>query len=242
MADYVNSSSPSSSQMNSITSSGAAKVWSVSSNSLSLTSTGSNGAFATRTTVFTTVPVAIQFTFDLVLLSSSSALTSAIQFYFGTGFSTGNSPPTNSTVFSKFGINLTNSSGFSLRDISGSTSGSTTYTTGTYAITFVSNNSGSSLSYLAPDGTTETLANDTWDVWVGTSRQLNDRAATTATSSITDFKFGADGNGTYSVRLDNLKITSIPEPAALILALLALCSWPLRGRPSTPDPPRVIPA
>ena len=95
-----------------------------------------------------------------------------------------------------------------------------------------SNNSGSSTTYLAPDGSTESLADDTWDLWVGISKQLNDRAVTTAAQTIANFKFGALGNGTYTAQFDSISIQNIPEPKTwgLIGIGSAFIMWTLRRR------------
>ena len=61
--------------------------------------------------------------------------------------------------------------------------------TGNQNITFVMNNTGATFTYVAPDGTNETLGNDLFDVWVGTTRVFNERPVTTATQSIKRFRF-----------------------------------------------------
>lgn len=220
-ATYVNAS-PTNGQWNAITTTGANKAWGISSNTLTLTSTGANSAFASRTTDFASTPTGVKYTFDFNLASSSTASTNAFEFSIGSGFTTNNSTDTNASVYAKFGINTTTSTGFSVRDISGSTSGATTFGTGSTTLTWVLNNTGSTFSYLAPDGSTESIANDTWDLWVGTSRQLNDRTVTTASQSMTDFKLGATGTHTTSASFDNFNITAIPEPSTYALIGLGL--------------------
>jgi len=214
---YVNAS-PDSGQWNAISTTGAAKVWAISSDALSLTSTGANAAYVSRTTDFSTQVLGLQVSFTFEFLGSTTALTSAFNMALGSGFGTANSNETNANTYAKFGLNFTVSDGFVVRDITGGTNGAATYGLGSYTFTWVLNNTGSSFSYVAPDGTTETLANDTWDLWVGTSKQLNDRAVTTASQSITDWKFGADGSGTYSAAFDNFVLTTVPEPSSIVLA------------------------
>lgn len=222
-ASYV-SATPSSGQVNAITTSGAAKAWSIASNALAFSSTGGNGAYVTRTTDFSPIPDAVMVSFDFSFTSSSTAIASGTQMFLGSGFTTGNSAEANANVYAKFGIRTTATNGFLVRDITGTTDGATTYGAGTYSLTWVVNNSGSSMSYLAPDGSTETLSNDTWDLWVGTSKQLNDRTVTTASQSITDWKFGSDGNGTYAFAYDNFGLQSIPEPSTYALIGVGLLS------------------
>ena len=230
-ATYVNASSPTTGQWNAISTSGAAKAWSINSNALQLASTGANSAYASRTTDFSAAPTVMQYSFTFNLISSSSALTSAIDIAVGSGFGTANSSEVNANTYAKFGINTTTSNGFVVRDISGSTNGATTFT-GAQTLTWGANNSGSSTTYLAPDGSTESLANDTWDLWVGTSKQLNDRAVTTATQTITDFKFGASGSGSYAIAFDDITIQNVPEPKTWVMIGIgsAFMIWNLRRR------------
>ena len=230
-ATYV-SASPTTGQWNAISSSGAAKAWSVVSNSLQIASTGANAAYSSRTTDFSSAPAVMKYTFTFNLSSSSTALTSALDFAVGSGFGTANSSENNANTYAKFGINLTATNGFTVRDISGSANGATTFGTGAQTITWVANNSGISTTYLAPDGSTESLANDTWDLWVGSSRQLNDRAVTTAAQTITDFKFGTTGTSTFTASYDDISIQSIPEPKtwALIGIGAAFMMWNLLRR------------
>jgi hypothetical protein len=238
-ATYV-SATPGTGQWNAISTSGAAKAWTIASNNLNLSSTGGNSAFTSRTADFATTPAAVQVSFSFTLASSSTALTSAVEMELGSGFGTANSTEIGANTYAKFGLNLTASNGFVVRDISGTTNGATTFGTSTNTFTWVLNNSGSSMTYLAPDGSSETIANDTWDLWVGTSKQLNDRAVTTASQSITDWKFGATGNGTYAFAYDDFAIVDLvdiaaaPEPSIYALVGAGLVSLlALRRRKAT---------
>lgn len=228
---YVNSSSPTAGQWNAISTTGAAKVWSITSNALQLDSTGANRAYASRTTDFSPAPTVLQYSFTFQLISSSTALTSAIDIAIGSGFGTTNSSESGPNTYAKFAINTTASNGFVVRDMSGATNGPSTFT-GAQTLTWVVNDSGISTAYLAPDGSTESLANNAWDLWVGSSKQLNDRSVTTASQAITDFKFGAGGNGTYSISFDDLSIQNIPEPKtqALISMASLVMLWNLRRK------------
>ncbi|WP_309720878.1 hypothetical protein, partial [Armatimonas sp.] len=80
--DYVNAS-PSTGQWNAISTTGALKVWSITSNTLQLTSTGANAAYASRTTDFSQTPSLMQFSFTFDLVSSSTNLTSALDIAVG---------------------------------------------------------------------------------------------------------------------------------------------------------------
>jgi len=221
LSSYVSSSAPDSGQWNAISTSGSAKAWSIASNSLQIASTGGNAAAASRTTDFSPTPTAVAVSFSFNLVSSSSALTSAITMQLGSAFGTNNAVETNANTYAKFGFSLTSAGAWTVRDISGSTDGSTSYT-GSQTLTWVLNNTGASFDYLGVDGVTHTLANDKWDLWVGTSLQLTGRSATTSTQSITDFKFVADGSGTYTSQFGNFSITAVPEPHEYAIAIAGL--------------------
>lgn len=229
--NYVNSSSPTTGQWNAISTSGAAKVWSIASNTLQISSTGANAAAASRTTDFSPVPVALSATFTFNLLSSSTALTQAIGMYFGSGFDTGNSAPTNADVHSRFAIGTTASNQWFIRQIGVSNSGNFS---GSQAISFYANNSGASINYTNPTGGSTALADDRWDVWVGTTAVFSNIAAQTSSQTLADWKFVAEGSGTFSGQFDNFVVTAIPEPTtwALIGLGSAFMLWNLRRKRS----------
>ena len=106
------------------------------------------------------------------------------------------------------------------RDINTSTNGATTFT-GMQNVFFVVNNTGSTFTYTAPDASSQMVANDTWDLWVGSTQQFNDRAATTGTISPTDFKMTWSA-GVGTIQFDNFSITAIPEPSTWLAGALAL--------------------
>jgi hypothetical protein len=235
-SDYV-SATPNTSQWNAIsTADPSNKLWTIASNALQLSTTGNggSGAYASRSTDFSPVPSAIQFSFTFDLLSSNANFTSAIDFAVGSGFGTTNNSESNANTYAKFAINTTNTSGYQVRDNTGGQllNGSSTFT-GANTFTWVANNSGASTTYLAPDGSTESLANDTWDLWVGTSKELNDRSATTATQTITDFKFGSQsgtGINLFTAQFDNFTIAILPEPSSLLLVGLGIFGVGLGSR------------
>lgn len=230
-SDYVSASSPTTGQWNAISSSGGAKTWSIASNTLQLASTGTNGGFASRTTDFTPTVNLMSFSFTFNLTAGTTATTNAFEVSVGSGFTTNNSQEPNASVYSKFGINTTATTGFIVRDISGSTNGSSTFT-GAQTISWFANNTGASATYLAPDGSTESIANDTFDLWVGTSKQLNDRGVTTTTQTITDFKIGSSANAAFTGRFDDIVIQQVPEPKTWVMIGIgsAFMLWNLRRK------------
>ena len=74
------------------------------------------------------------------------------------------------------------------------------------SITWVMNNSGSTITYLAPNGSDETVGNDQSDFWVGNTRVFNDLTVTTPAQTISDLKFYWN-SGSGNMTLDNFLIT-----------------------------------
>jgi hypothetical protein len=217
LADYVGTGT---NQFNAISSSGAGFSWSLNNGRLRAARTGNAGTLARTTDLATSFGAIYQFSITPVDLTSVT--TTAITFQVGSGFTTNNSVDPIASTHSRFAINFANTTtdAFTVRDIAGGTNGSGTFT-GTQNIFFVVNNTGGSFSYTAPDGSVHAVANDTWDLWVGTSQQFNDAAATTGSVSPTDFKLTYP-TGTGSIEFDNFVVTAIPEPSTWIGGALAV--------------------
>lgn len=205
VSDYVNSTTPNSGQFNAISSSGSGTVLSITNGKLRFSRTGNAGAY-TRTTDLSPTPQFMIYQFELTIGNNSAAVTNAAAWQIGSGFGTANSTESNTSVHSRIGLNLTTTNGsFSLRDI-GASANSAVFS-GTQNVFWVINNTGSSVSYLSPNNTIETLSNDNADIWIGSTKALSAISATTSTQSLTDFKF-VISNGTVNVDIDNFKIFS----------------------------------
>jgi hypothetical protein len=198
-------------------------AWSITSNTLQgvrSNSTTSAGEFS-RTTDLPTISGAI-YEFSINVISSTSNATSALVFRVGSGFTTSNADEVNANTHSRFGVNLTSTGGYQFRDIGAGTNSSTF--SGSNNVFFVVNNTGTLFSYTAPNGSSATTANDTWDLWVGTTSVFNDIAATTATVSPTDFKMlWAAAGGLATIQFDNFRVTAIPEPSTWMACTIAIC-------------------
>ncbi|WP_291087368.1 choice-of-anchor D domain-containing protein [Flavobacterium sp. BFFFF1] len=209
VSSYV-SATPNNGQWDAISTSGAGTVLSINtttSNKLRFARTGNAGAFS-RTTDFSPTPGSVYYRFDLTVSGNSTAVTNLAAFQVGSGFTTGNSTEANASVHSRIGLNWTTTAGqFSLRDIGGSVN--TANYTGLQTIHWIINNSGAVLYYRGPNGVEESVANDTFDLWIGTTKELNDAAATTASQTLTDLKF-AISNGSGNVDIDNILIDPVP--------------------------------
>lgn len=209
VSSYVNSSSPNNGQFNAIGTSGSGVVITINSGKLRFARATANAGAFSRTTDFSGPPTSLIYKFDIQMSGNSSATTSVAVLQVGSGFGTANSAESNANTHSRVGINTTSTAGtFSFRDLGGSANSSNL--SGSQSITWVINNSGSTLTYLAPDGTYESVANDTWDLWAGTTRLFNDIAAQTTTQTLADIKF-AITTGTATIDFDNIVIDPIPS-------------------------------
>ncbi|TZF86469.1 hypothetical protein FW774_05355 (plasmid) [Pedobacter sp. BS3] len=94
---------------------------------------------------------------------------------------------------------------------------------GEQTISWFINNTGSAVTYPAPDGTNHNLADDSYDVWVGagntTATQkliVNGHTAATGTVDLNSFKIGYV-NSTGTIQLDNITVQSFtPLPVDLV--------------------------
>ena len=209
-ADYV-SATPNNGQFNSILTSGAGTTVAISGGALQYTRTGNAGSFS-RTTDFSPTPTSLSYQLDISVSGNNAATTSAAIFYVGSGFSTNNSNESNANSYARFAVNFTSTPGsFSIRDITNGNDSAVF--AGTQRITWELNNSGASINYTAPDGTTQTVANDTADLYIGTTLAFNDVAVQTPAQVMTDIKF-VFNNGSGIIALDNFLINPVSAPSA----------------------------
>lgn len=215
VADYVNASAPTSGQFNAISTSGSGTVLSINTgggnNKLRFNRSNNAGAFS-RTTDFSPAPISLIYKFDIAVSGNTTAQTTAATFQVGSSYGIGNSPEANASTHSRIGLNYTSTNGtFQFRDLTNSINSSNL--SGVQSITWVINNSGNTLNYTAPDGSTESVLNDTYDLWAGTTKLFNNVSATTASQSLSDLKFVIN-NGTGIIDFDNFDIREIPTNAA----------------------------
>lgn len=91
---------------------------------------------------------------------------------------------------------------------------------GTQNITLVANNSGASKSYIAPNGSTVSVGDDKFDIWVGNTLEIDEAAVPVsgASTTLSKFKFTIPGqtlSGTFD--FDNIVITSLPATLPITL-------------------------
>ncbi|HEX9955989.1 MAG TPA: hypothetical protein VGA96_01995 [Fibrella sp.] len=177
------------------------------------TTNGTTGGFAHSTDLSpASNSLYIQLDFEVVS-TTAVAGSSALVFYVGSGFTSSPTSPDVADQYARFGIGFTNTGGqFTVRYIGPGGAGSVSSSpfTGKQTLTFVLNNTGSIVTYLQPGGGTQTLANDTYDLWVGTTEVFNGRAVLTPTQSTTDFKLRIDDD-VYAAafQFDNIIIRDI---------------------------------
>ena len=82
--------------------------------------------------------------------------------------------------------------------------------TGKQTLTFVLNNADYTVTYLQPGGGLKTLPNDTYDLWVGTTRVFTELPVLTPTQTMTDFKLRIDDDVYAAIfQFDNFLIRDI---------------------------------
>jgi hypothetical protein len=200
-ATYVNSSSPSNSQITYWSTNAATATFGVASGVMNMTRPGTGTTYWIRNVDFSST-TSLMVRFDYNVTAASGTSTSAVTWYAGDGFSNANSTP--STAHSTFNLAISSTTGPAWRP---NTSG--TGITGVATVLWVINNSGSTMTYKAPDGTYESVANDTWDVWAGSTKYQNDIAAASAGTALANIAFrSAGGNGSHI--FDNILVDPIP--------------------------------
>ena len=191
---------------------------------------GTSKSNLTRSTDFISTPTVAIVKFDISFSSVTTGANQSAIFYIGTGMTTATSgvPPTATAAHSRlqFATSATSSTGFQIRNAATTNVGpdgtNTTYFTGKKTITFVVNNSGASASYVAPDGTTESVGDDKEDIWVGTTKAVNDDGAWGPTKALTDFALYYL-NGNMIIDIDNITINGLPSAASSSAATSVQC-------------------
>lgn len=204
------------------------------------TGTGAqNTAYAIRSTIGgggslakfnATTPTFLKIGFEVSIAHSASSNTpNDIFCQLGSGLAVGGYSGTPGTpdavVYAQIGIGLSNSASnsFFVAKPTGAGNASTGIGTdrtnifsGTQQITWYLNNTGSTVSYLAPDGVTSyTLANDTWAIFIGNSREASGGAVDAPDVAMNEFNIVARGVTTIqTIDIDNISVSS---PAYTVL-------------------------
>ena len=215
VSDYVNAV-PNASQFEGLTQ-GSAGIYetTITNDALRFNRTANAGLFFYRNFNFATKPKFVQLKMDFEASGNASGMQTPIfSIFIGSVFSSASTGST-SAFASRFGILAQANPGEfkigTIDNISGAPQSSVF--TGKQTITFIVNNSGSDQTYTAPDLSNEAVANGKMDVWVGTTRGINDfslKNTTTNLSVIDGFKVQAtsqSGLGVYD--FDNIEMTDL---------------------------------
>ncbi len=184
---------------------------------LQLTGTGTNMTWAgVRNANFPGPPTSLKVTFDANIDVQGTGSNPKFNFLVGSGFANTITAEANANIHSGFAIRYANSAYYFTKTLANGGNAEATADRITDAtslsFTFVINNSGAVLNYLAPDGSNSTVADDSYDVWVGTTLRLDDQAATTGTTTLSQIKFGDLTNssgGRANWILDNVVVESV---------------------------------
>ena len=188
------------------------------SNVLRMTRSNAKETWFTRGAAVATdlspAPTAMIFKFDFNLTSITSSGTTPATLRIGSGFTTGNLEPSDANTYAKLGIVNNTGTGFQIRDITNNASPLATNYTTRQSLTWVMNNTAGTLTYQAPDSSSETIAVDKADLWVGTTKVLNDVSVQTGTQTMTDFKFYV-GSNNANYEFDNFDIQTLSPTLSL---------------------------
>lgn len=223
-ADYV-SSNPNTTQFNGLAGLNAT----ITNNAVQFTRPTDTGTgYISRSSNFAGLPTSlhVQFSFEVLSNDVNVAATSAVIFYIGSGFSSGPQNPPNADVYARLALNLspTTSGQFQVRTLpSGGGGSDSKLYSGRQTITFTMNNTGSIVNYVSPTGALETLANDTYDIWIGSDMFVNDQPVLTPGQTISNFKFRVN-NGAGIMQIGNILMRDIS--GALPVTLLSFTAKP----------------
>ncbi|WP_299015998.1 T9SS type A sorting domain-containing protein [uncultured Polaribacter sp.] len=208
------SANPNIGQFNNI-GSGSSATNSIANGALKFERTGRASMFAYRNFDFETDPKFVQLKFDFELNNYQQGTQNpSFTVFIGSNFSTA-SFGQSSTYASRIGlIGKDNSNQFRISTVDniGGVGGSNFFS-GKQTITFVVNNSGENQTYISPDGGVEFVPNEKMDVWVGTTRVINDfslKNTALPKAAISGFKFQATSlSGLGIFEFDNIEMLDL---------------------------------
>lgn len=218
--DYF-SASPNIGQFNDIATGNASTATiSITNNALNLVKTksfsgGANYFYAIRNSDLSVGNTElVQYKFDYTV-SNVTILNPSPNFHFLVGSSiTNDASATN--YHSKVTITHNSTSSPYTWFIAGNTT-TNTYS-GTQTITLIANNSGATQSYTAPNGSTASVGDDKYDIWVGNTLEVDEQAALNTTDNLSKFKFALPAYtlaATFDI--DNISVTALPTTLPITL-------------------------
>lgn len=205
LADYVNATTPNNGQFTFFSAFGSSPFV-IDNGRLKLNKNGTGSAQAVRNFNFATTPkvAIVKFKFEVANANNpSTAIANHGHFFIGNGFDNSANLPDNvaagGNAHSKFGFSIAGNT-FAVNIISSlnaqnkAAESSTQFFSGEQQITLAVNNSDNPIVYSAPDGSFANLANDKWDLWVGTTKIYSDMAAFGPTVPLNQFRIGFHSN------------------------------------------------
>lgn len=152
------------------------------------TATGSSYFFRSPNPELTPEPTFIQLKFDFEVTNNDPNHPDDrrnIPFYFGPSYNAQGASINSS--FCAFGLNISATDGNFFLTIEPNGTVSTEFS-GMQTITFVANNTGSTQTYVAPNATSESIANDKWEIWVGNTKVFDEVSARKPDLNFASFK------------------------------------------------------
>ena len=242
IGDYA-TATPNNGQFTSIGTGATSVTWSIVDGALQGAKSSTQAGWLDRTADLSGAPfgaLALSFDFRAVDIVGGSSSGNSLLFYVGDGLPAGGGNPPTSGVHSQFAIQLNDATTdtWYLRNVASATNSAASGTTLFQQITMVVNNTGSALNYNT-NGLPGTLANDSFDLWLGTTRQFAGVAATDDSVALSEFKIRFNAQ-TGTVQFDNFSVsavTPIPEPStwAAIFGAVALAGVVIARRRRAPS-------
>ncbi|MDR6785550.1 hypothetical protein ABIE26_004260 [Pedobacter africanus] len=219
VSDYV-STLPGTDQFNSIGTTGPGTAVSINNGKLRFDRTASaNYGYFSRTTDFAPLPSVVQVSLEISTSfnavaneNTSAVLQLGAGFVEGVNTLTGTPRENNALVHSRLGIFMGAVPGqFYLRSNPDNTVNSAAFA-GSQKITWVINNSDVLIRYTTPAGSQDLLSPDKWDLWVGTTKVYDEKAALTPGQSLSDLKF-AYTTSSGIIDLDDVVVSDLSDLA-----------------------------
>lgn len=172
---------------------------------------GNGKAAFMRSKSFSPAPRLLSLAFDMHITGNWQTDNDAITVQIGNGFTDNNSLHPNVKVAAQFSVNVqADWEKYKFRNITGNQVASNQFS-GWNRVTFIVNQNGSTKSYPAPNGTSQTVGAGKADLWVGTTLVFNDIAIHNTAIPMTQFAFIYQSNQNLTASFDNINIDGVNE-------------------------------
>lgn len=168
--------------------------------------TGGKYSLIKNTNFAGSAPTAMKVGMKIWFKQGSSSSDYSVTFAVGDGFSNSNDKPASPNVHSGFSI-MNNSTATLTKYATTTNIYSSGISQGSWLdVTWIINNTGSSLSYSDPKSGTSSVDNDKFDVWIGKTRVIAGQAAVTASKTLQNLYIGDPSGKNHEFRLDNVAV------------------------------------